>query len=80
MKTLTFYFVLMTPMLFLILFIKLALISSGTFVFLLMFYCLVYHPTVVALRLLDKQVITKADFAKTYIPFWNRRYFTETFF
>ncbi len=32
MKTLTFYFVLMTPMLFLILFTKLALLSSGAFV------------------------------------------------
>ncbi|WP_162550043.1 hypothetical protein [Hymenobacter nivis] len=43
-------------------------------------YVFVYHPTLVGLRLLDKHVITKADFAKTYIPFWNQRYFSQAFF
>ena len=79
MKTFLFYLLLLVPMCAIALSLKLGL-GAGDFVLLLALYCLVYQPTLVGLRLLDKHIITKADFAKTYIPFWNHRYFSETFF
>lgn len=79
MKTFSFYVLIMAPMLILALLAKLALLTPMMFVATLLLYAVVYHPTVVGLRLLDKHVIAKHDFVKTYIPFWNLRYFSEAF-
>ena len=79
MKTFSFYVLIMAPMLILALLAKLALLTPMMFVASLLLYAVVYHPTVVGLRLLDKHIIAKHDFVKTYIPFWNLRYYSEAF-
>lgn len=79
MKLFLFYVLILGPILLHVLFAREAL-SPGISLTLVFLYVFVYHPTLVALRLLDKRVITKADFTKTYIPFWNHRYFSEIFF
>ena len=79
MKLFLFYVLILGPMLLYVLSAR-EVLSPSISLTLIFLYVFVYHPTLVALRLLDKHVITKADFTKTYIPFWNHRYFSETFF
>jgi hypothetical protein len=79
MKTFSFYVLIVAPMLILALLNKLALLNPMVFMAFLLLYAVIYHPTVVGLRLLGKHVIAKHDFVKTYIPFWNLRYYSEAF-
>ncbi len=79
MKTFLFYVLIFGPLILHMLFSREAM-SPSLSLTLVFLYIFVYHPTLVGLRLLDKHVITKADFTKTYIPFWNQRYFSQTFF
>ncbi len=80
MKTISFYLLIFTPFLMLVLSAKFALITPLAFVILLGLYVVLYHPTIVGMRLLAKHVITKDEFGKTYIPLWNLKYFGEAFF
>jgi len=79
MKLFLFYVLILGPMPLIVLSAR-EVLSPSISLTLIFLYVLVYHPTLVALRLLDKHVITKADFTKTYIPFWNHRYFSQAFF
>lgn len=49
-------------------------------VVLLSLYALVYHPTISGVRLLTLNKISKKEFWKNYIPFWNKKYFRDLFF
>ena len=79
MKTFSFYVLIIAPMLILALLNKLELLTPMMFIAALLLYAAVFHPTVVGLRLLDKHIIAKHDFVKTYIPLWNLRYYSEAF-
>lgn len=49
------------------------------FISLLLFY-LIYRCITDYYRLLNKKLITKKDFLKTLIPFWNIKFFKEMYF
>jgi hypothetical protein len=49
-------------------------------VILLLAYIIVYHPLISGLRLLQTHKISKRDFWKNFIPFWNDKYWTFLFF
>ena len=79
MKTLSFYALIVSPLLILAVLSKLHPVEPQIFTILILLYALVYHPTVVGKRLLSKHIINQSDFAKNYIPFWNMQYFSEAF-
>lgn len=80
MRKISFYTLVFAPMLVLALLSNSSLLDANAFFWLLLLYVVAYHPTIVGLRLLTKHVIAKDDFFKTYIPFWNMKYFSEAFF
>jgi hypothetical protein len=58
----------------------LGFLSNILFVSLLLTYSIIYHPLVSGLRLVALGVISKSELWKTFIPFWNRKYFGILFF
>jgi hypothetical protein len=79
MNIFTFCLLLMAPMFTAIQLSKLGYVSPMGFACFLVFYTVIYHPTIVGLRLLSKGAIPKSDFAKTYIPFWNWKHYGAAF-
>jgi len=79
MRIITFYILILTPMLCLVLFSKVGLLTPMAFTCLLLVYAIIYHPTILGLRLVSKGTIRKSEFAKTYIPFWNWQHYGAAF-
>ena len=76
----SFYILIALPLASLILAAKYNYINSNIFVLLLFVYCLIYHPFISGLRLLQSKKINKQDFWKNFIPFWNDKYWMFLFF
>ena len=74
-----YYFMISTPLLILLLFSKMHLISSTFFSISLLSYALLYHPLISGLRLVLLGKIAKSDFLKNLIPFWNLKYTKDLF-
>ena len=55
-------------------------ISKNLFVDLLMFYVLLYYPTISGLRLIALGIIRKGRFYLNYIPFWTSQYLKSLLF
>ena len=55
-------------------------VTAIVFSILLLFYALVYHPLISGNRLLALKVISKESFYKTFIPFWNQKFFKALYF
>jgi hypothetical protein len=79
-KLFVFYILISFPLILLILGIIYRYISGTAFVILLLAYIIVYHPLISGLRLLQTHKISKRDFWKNFIPFWNDKYWTFLFF
>ena len=77
---LLFYLSLIIPFGLIILFVKFDYIDANVFVLLLAIYFFVYRPLICALRLFQNQKISKRDFWKNFIPFWNDKYWVFLFF
>lgn len=75
-----FYLYIFAPLSTLILLAKTDLLSSTEFVWLLMIYCLLYHPLISGLRLVATHKISKKQLPLSFIPFWNWKYFAFLFF
>ena len=77
---LVYYLLIFIPLIALAIGIKYELISSVTFASLLMGYAFIYHPFVSGLRLSALGILDRKNFWKTFIPFWNTKYFGVLFF
>jgi hypothetical protein len=79
-----FYALIFSPLLFMFVYIfdpDIRLYFSSDFVVgFLIVYCLLYHPLISGLRLLSLNKITRAKFARNFIPGWNSKYFKVLFF
>lgn len=75
-----FYLLLLVPFGIIVLSVKAGSISSETFIVLFVTYFLIYHPFICGLRLIQNNKISKQDFWKNFIPFWNDKYWTFLFF
>ncbi|TXI14388.1 MAG: hypothetical protein E6Q66_06700 [Pedobacter sp.] len=75
-----FYLFIFLPMAILVTLACYNQINPIFFALLMMIYAFIYHPTISRIRLLAIGTIRKKDFTKTYIPFWNSKYFTQLFF
>lgn len=53
--------------------------TAAEFSIVLLCYALIYHPIITGLRLIALKKISGSDFWKTFIPFWNLRYFGSLF-
>ncbi len=49
------------------------------FVIAILIYALIYRPIIDGLRLISKQVITKRQFWKLFIPFWHAKWMKELY-
>jgi hypothetical protein len=45
-----------------------------------MTYAFIYHPLISGLRLVATNKIPRSKLWLTFIPFWNKRYFSYLFF
>ena len=70
---------LLGPFLAFVLLTRYGYLTSTGFVVFLLFFGLVYHPSVCAIRLVQKGMIEKRDAWKNYIPFWNFKFFNVLF-
>jgi len=77
---LIFYSLVSIPLMALAVGIQYELISSVTFVSLLIGYAFIYHPFVSGLRLSALGILDQKNFWRTFIPFWNTKYFRALFF
>jgi hypothetical protein len=76
-----FYNFIFTPMIAMVLMVKIGLIGSVVFVILLGIYCLFYHPLISGLRLIALGKIRKDELIKAFIPgYYNFKYFPLLFF
>lgn len=79
-KLLFFYICIFIPLSFMIVLLKIELLSSNGFVVGLLIYSLLYHPFISGRRLVELQIIDKSKFLNNFIPFWNFKYFDILFF
>jgi hypothetical protein len=75
-----FYVYLFFPISTMVLLSKLNLISSDIFMYGILFYSLFYHSLISGIRLLQLKVCSINDVWRTFIPFWNLKYFDILFF
>ena len=75
-----FYLLLLVPIALMALSAKYDYINSVAFIILLFAYAFFYHPAICGLRLVQTNKITRKDFWKNFIPFWNDKYWTFLFF
>ena len=75
-----FYAMIAWPLATLVLMSKLNLISTTVFVGGLVIYAFLYHPYVSAQRLRNLGAVDSDSFWKSFIPFWNIKYFDLLFF
>lgn len=54
--------------------------NSKIFVILLLIYSLIYRSLTDGQRLLEKGIIIKSEFWKSFIPFWTSKYFRQLYF
>jgi hypothetical protein len=74
-----YYFMIITPLLLLVLFVKNGGISSGFFTNTILFYAIVYHPLISGVRLFQLGKISKSEILKSLIPFWNLKFAKDLF-
>ena len=55
-------------------------VDAITFSVYLFVYALFYHPFISGMRLLQIGKIKPNEFAKNFIPFWNKKYFKSLYF
>ena len=79
-KIISFYVLIFVPLSFLIALSKIGIISNNVFVFGLLAYGFAYHPYISAQRLLKLNLIKRSEFWRSFIPFWNFKYFDTLFF
>jgi hypothetical protein len=75
-----FYIAISVPLILLALAARYDLISSTEFTLALAFYVFIYHPLILGLRLMATYKISRSEFWRTFIPFWNMKYFGFLFF
>lgn len=75
-----FYFLLGVPLFLLILLGKYTFITPAEFALGIAVYIFIYHPMILGLRLIATSRISNSEFWKTFIPFWNMKYFGFLFF
>lgn len=75
-----FYIFISLPLALLVLGVQYHYIAGGLFTILFVTYSLLYHPFISGLRLVQNNKISKQDFWKNFIPFWNDKYWTFLFF
>ncbi len=78
-KLIFFYFFIFVPLAFLVALTKIDLISNNVFAACLLLYVVIYHPFISGKRLIELEIIKKAQFWKNFIPFWNFKYFDVLF-
>jgi len=79
-KIYLFYCFLLIPFMTFVLAVKYNYISNFSFILFLIIYSLVYHPLISGIRLVQSKKISKKDFWKNFIPFWNNKYYWFLFF
>ncbi|PWJ57693.1 hypothetical protein CLV98_106165 [Dyadobacter jejuensis] len=72
---LVFLMMIAWPMMTLVLMVRMGLINSTIFTLGLVIYAFLYHPYISAKRLVKLGVIESKDLWKSFIPFWNMKYF-----
>ena len=83
MKNLLVYYIfILVPILFMVWWVIQHSDNPYLFVLLLLLYALVYHPIIDGVRLRQKNLITKSEAIKLFIPFNNilRDHFLELYF
>lgn len=75
-----FYAFILIPIFILVIARKNLYINSTEFFWLMVIYVFIYHPALAGLRLVALNKIDKSQYWKTFIPFWNWRYYGELFF
>ena len=67
------------PLMMLVVAAKNQYLTSETFTLSLLAYCLIYHPIVSGLRLVQNKKIPARDFWKNFLPLWNLKYWSFLF-
>ena len=75
-----FYLLLLLPISIIVLAAKYGYISSIIFALMLLTYVFLYHPFICGIRLVKSGKISRQDFWKNFIPFWNDKYWSFLFF
>lgn len=77
---LIFYGLIFIPLAALVVSVKLGIVSAEIFIVLLLCYLFAYHPYISGRRLISMKKLDRKDFWRTFIPFWNTKYFKTLFF
>ena len=75
-----YYLFIFVPLFTMIVFTKITLINANIFMIGLLLYVFVYHPYISGKRLVALKSIQKSEFWRTFIPFWNLKFFDVLFF
>ena len=75
-----FYLLLLLPISIFVLAAKYGYIDSILFALMMLIYVFLYHPFICGIRLVKSGKISRQDFWKNFIPFWNDKYWTFLFF
>jgi hypothetical protein len=76
---LVFYLAVFIPILVLVYCARIHAISSAQFAFGMLSYCLIYHPVISGMRLIQLNKIQVSQFWHTFIPGWNWKFFSSLF-
>ena len=77
---LIFYLCVFLPLSSIVYAMKIHVITSEEFSIALLVYCLVYHPLISGIRLIQLNQVRKSEFWKVFIPGWNWKFFSSLFF
>ncbi len=75
-----FYLLQLLPISIFVLAAKYGYIGSTMFALMFLAYVFLYHPFICGIRLVKSGKISRQDFWKNFIPFWNDKYWSFLFF
>jgi hypothetical protein len=79
-KIYLFYLLIFLPLIMIVLAAKYHYFLASVFTWSLIVYCLVYHPLISGIRLIENNKIDRSELWLSFVPFWNWRYFSFLFF
>ncbi len=79
-SSILYYLVITVPFVVLVYFVRLHKINSGLFTVLLLTYVFIYRSITDYLRLLSRNIISRKDFWRTYMPSSRIKYFKALYF
>jgi len=77
---LVYYLAIASPLVVLVILLKVQDISSLTFTVLLLIWALIYRPLTDGKRLIEKGIIQKREIWKLFIPFRRYKWLNELYF